>query len=307
VTIKDGFEVTMNKTCTELIIEAEDQGNGSVFSSRFSNDAIKGMGLECFENVSELFEGLLTAFEGASEDTSAKLSQDGKLTLIQKVKIGKHEKVFNSAIPLKLVEMDQMTRMEKQMRKLFKEVEELKKDNRELKEKLNMVDYEMISPNFDRGHQHCCFFDLSNDKKQITRNQHSNSIHYSVTSETVLSQEKNSKFQVKIHHFNSGTIAIGIATRDATKNHGKCAMKEAYSIASPNSIYENGLDIGSPNFSKLCAGFIVGVLFIPHRGEILVDINGIHLSTLKIDESHQKLDLYPFVSISQTGSIVSFI
>ena len=132
VVLKDGFEIVLSKTDTELTIDAEDQGNGKTFSSKFSNDAIKSMAGELFESIPEFYEGLLTAFDETSEDTKIKVSQ-GKLIFTQKVKFRKHEKVFNFEIPLKLIESDPVNRLEKQVKKLFREVERLNKENQQLK------------------------------------------------------------------------------------------------------------------------------------------------------------------------------
>lgn len=305
VTTKDGFEVILNKTDTELIIEAEDQGSGTTFSAKFANDAIKTMSLDLFESIPELFEGLITAFEGISEDTIVKVTQKGKLLFTQKLKIGKHEKVFNFPIPLKLVEVDPLNRLEKQVRKLFREIEDVKKENQQLKEKLTR-DCEMISPNFNTSDTFSSQFDISQDKKQVTKNAKSSGNHMPLGSEKKLSQQKNSKFQVKLDYL-YGTVAIGVATKDVTRNQNFLSSSGSYCIATPNNIYENTSSKAYTNYSNLTTGSIVGVSFIPNQGEILFDINGTHVSTVKIDASHQKVDLYPFISLSNNGAKVSFI
>jgi len=71
--------------------------------------------------IPELFEGLVIAFNGLSEDPSVRVGHDGTIVFTKKLKIGTHEKVLNLPIPLKLVEMDAMKLLKKQIRSLFRE------------------------------------------------------------------------------------------------------------------------------------------------------------------------------------------
>jgi len=185
MTTKDGFEVVLNKTDIELIIEAEDQDNENSFSANFTNEATKNMSLDLFENIPKFFEGLVTAFEGISGDTIVNVDHRGKLLFTQKLKIGKHEKVFSFPIPLKLVEVDPMKRLEKQVRRLFREIEGLKKENQQLKEKMHL-DYNLMSPNFNASETNCGYISISEDKKQITRNGKNNGLHFALSSEVPL-------------------------------------------------------------------------------------------------------------------------
>jgi len=302
MTIKDGFEVVLNKTDTELIIEAEDQDNGNTFSAKFENDEIKSMSLDLYENVPELFEVLVTAFEGISEDTIINVDHKGKLLFIQKLKMGKPGKVFNFPIPLKLVEVDAMKRLEKQVRRLFREIEGLKKENHQLKEKLNL-DYNILSPSFKVSDTKSGYISISEDKKQITRNVNNNGFHFAFSSEVPLSKEQNSKFQVKIDNL-YGTIAIGMATKDAMRNQDCLSCAGSYCLMTPNYIYENGAHKNYMSYSNLSTGSIVGVLFIPSKSEIVFDINETHVYTMKIN---QEADLYPFGSLINNSSKVPFV
>ncbi len=302
---KNGFEVVLSKTDTELLIEAEDQGSGKSFSAKLANDAIKSMSQDIFENIPELFEGLATAFEGTSEDTIVNVDHKGKLLFTQKLKIGKHEKVFSFTIPLKVIEEDQMDRLEKQVKRMFRELEDVKKENQRLKEKLNM-DYELISPVFNASDNFNALFSVSNDKKQITRNVTNNGSQYPLSSEIALSKEQNSKFQVKLDHL-CGAVAIGMATRDAIKGQTCGSLPGSYCILTPNNINESSTNKNYSGYSSLSTGSIIGVLFMPNKGEIVFDINGTHIYTGKIDASYQKVDFYPFVLLSHNNSKASFI
>jgi len=309
VTTKDGFEVILSKTDCELGIEAEDQGSGQTYSAKFPNDAIKSMTQDLFESISELFEGLLTAFEGVSEDTGVRVQQGGKLLFTQKLKIGKHEKVFSFTIPLKIVEVDPINRLEKQVKKLFREVEELKKENQKLKEKLLNEDYERVSPALSTSATYSNQFKISNDKKTVSRHGQNNGYNdgsfYLLGSEESLSKEKNSKFEAKIDSLR-GTIAIGVATKNVLQNQSSVGTSGCYCLYSPNLIYENSSQKTWSHYSNLALGSIVGFLYVPSKGEIMLDINGTHIYTIKIEQIHQNAELYPFIGMTP-GSKVSFM
>ncbi len=99
MTSKDGFEISFNKTDTELNIKAENKQNGNIFSTKLTNDTIKTMSLELFENIPELFEGLLASLKGISEDPSIRVDPSGTIFFTQKLNIGKHEKILKFPIP----------------------------------------------------------------------------------------------------------------------------------------------------------------------------------------------------------------
>jgi len=193
IVTKDGFEVTLNKTDTELIIEAENLENGRIYAEKLPNDkiAIQEMTYELFESISDLFEGLVTAFDETFEETSVQVSPEGKLLLTQRVKIGKNEKVFKFPIPLKLLEIDPVERLEKQVKKLHREVEQLRRDNQMLKENINRnEDYEVVIPSFNPSSTCASAFDLSNNQKKATRNANSNGTLMPIHSSVILSKEK---------------------------------------------------------------------------------------------------------------------
>jgi hypothetical protein len=178
-TLKDGFKIAISKSDTELTIEAEDQGSGNTFSAKFTEGTIKTMSLELFENIPELFEGLVTAFKGLSEDPSVRIDPNGTIFFTQKLNMGKQEKSFNFPIPLKLAEVNPINRLEKVMIKVLKEVEglreevkglnnqvfELNRENRQLQEKFAMDYYEIIYPTFDISGTSIKEFEISKDKK----------------------------------------------------------------------------------------------------------------------------------------------
>jgi len=309
IVTKDGFEVTLNKTDTELIIEAEYLENGRIYAEKFPNDkiTIQEMTYELFESISELFEGLVTAFDETFEDTSVRVSPEGKLLFTQKVKIGKHEKVFNFSIPLKLLEIDPVDRLEKQMKKLYREVEQLRKENQKLKEKVNMIeDSEVLSSSFNPSSAFASYFDLSDDKKKATRNAVSNGTSLPILSSTILSKEINTKFQVKVNTFGGGYVTIGLGIQNIQSVQAYSAAG-SYSICNTGNFCDNGTNKTIAHCSNFGKDSVVGVLFIPSKAIILFDIDGTLAYTAKLAEAHQNIDLYPFVVLSHHTSSVSFI
>jgi len=319
VALKDGFEITLSKTDSELTIEAEDQGNGNTFSSKFSNDAIKSMSRDLFGSVSELYEGLLTAFDGISEETKVTVNQEGKLIFTQKVMIGKNEKVFNFEIPLKL------TRLEKQFKKLSRDMEAVRKENQRLhkenqqfKKEIQYIsdnddkcaDYETISPCFNPAGANRKQFEISQDLKKITRNGASNGAYYVMGSKEMLTKGKNSKFHVKIDALSTGPmgiVGVGLGIQGLQNDH-VYQVPGSYCISS-SGVYDSGTDgmKSYSNYSALAQGSIIGILFMPSKGRILFDVDGVHVYTAKVTEAHVEAGLYPFVSMTHQRSSASFL
>ncbi len=114
----DNFNIELTKTDEGLLIQAEDQLQGNLYSKLLDSESIKTISTDPFFDLETLHQVLSDFFEKKPENTYLTIFNNGKLHHSCKVFFGNIVKKFEFNIQLEKQEIDPLTKLENQIKKL---------------------------------------------------------------------------------------------------------------------------------------------------------------------------------------------
>ncbi len=114
----DNFDIELTKTDEGVLIKAEDQLQGNLYSKLLNHESVKSISTDPFFDLETLHQLLSDYLEKKPENTSLSISDNGKLHYSCQVLFGSVVKKFEFNIQLEKQEMDVLAKLESQVKKL---------------------------------------------------------------------------------------------------------------------------------------------------------------------------------------------
>jgi len=96
----DNFDLDVIKTDEGLVLEAEHQGSGQLFTKVITEESVKTISKDPFFDLSTTFQVIQDYFEEKPDTASLELTPDGKLSYNCKISFGKVTKEIGFEIQL---------------------------------------------------------------------------------------------------------------------------------------------------------------------------------------------------------------
>jgi len=124
----ENFEIELMKTDEGVLLKAEDQLQGNLYSKLLNQESVKKISTDPYFDLETLYQLLRDYFEKEPENTSLSISGHGKLHYSCQVLFGTVVKKFEFNIQFEKQELDALTKLENQVRRLSLKVLKLENE-----------------------------------------------------------------------------------------------------------------------------------------------------------------------------------
>jgi len=336
----DGFHIHLNKTDTDLTIEAENQTNLSQFFTKITSGEVPELSHHLFTNIEEFYEGIRAAFEQSTpEMIKVSMTENGEINFSYKMMIGKLEKIFAFSIKLDEKSVTSTVKLERRIAQLTFRQEEhervvvekldylsakIKKLEELTEERLNKYEQAMMlkfqefslklkmpkSYQFDNQLKNSENFDFTNHNKTVTFK--ASNTWYAVFANEPLVKKNKQKFSIMLNKctHDSDGIMVGIAPENC-RNTDSCtsAIGSTFLYCYNGSVYTSGNNIKKDVARKAVEGSVIQVIVDFNKNQITFKENNVVVNKVQTDcsVSLKDVDFYPCVNLYFKEDSVSFV